>query len=62
MPSILNTPANKIPIHFFRLPVTQREILLVNVLIDPILYERIIASALCYTDCVIKSLAAHTQV
>ena len=50
MPSILNTPANKIPIHFFCLPVTQREILLVNVLTDPILYERIIASALYHND------------
>ena len=45
MPSILNTPANKIPIHFFRLPIAQREILLVNVLTDPILYKVIIASA-----------------
>ena len=26
MPSILNTPVNEIPIHFFYLPVTQREI------------------------------------
>ena len=45
MPSILNTPANEIPIHFFRLPIAQREILLVNVLTDPILYESIISSA-----------------
>ena len=44
MPSILNTPANEIPIHFFRLPIAQREVLLVNVLTDPILYESIIAS------------------
>ena len=44
MPSILNTPANEIPIHFFRLPVTQREVLLVNVLTDPILYESIVTS------------------
>ena len=44
MPSILNTPANEIPIHFFRLPVAQREILLVNVLTDPVLYKFIIAS------------------
>ena len=44
MPSILNTPTNKIPIHFFRLPVAQREILLVNVLTDPVLYEIIVAS------------------
>ena len=44
MPSILNTPANEIPIHFFRLPVAQREVLLVNVLTDPVLYESIIAS------------------
>ena len=44
MPSILNTPANEIPIHFFHLPVAQREVLLVNVLTDPILYESIVAS------------------
>ena len=50
MPSILNTPAAKIPIHFFRLPVAQREILLVNVLTDPILYKRILASALYHDD------------
>ena len=50
MPSILSTPANKIPIHFFRLPVAQREILLVNILTDPILYERIIASTLYHND------------
>ena len=50
MPSILNTPANEIPIHFFCLPVTQREILLVNVLTDPVLYERIIASALYHNN------------
>ena len=49
MPSILNTPANKIPIHFFHLPIAQREILLVNVLTDPILYDQIITSAL-YND------------
>ena len=66
MPSILNTPANKIPIHFFHLPVTQQEVLLVSVLTDPILYESIIASSHyrndCYAVCVIRSLAAHTQV
>ena len=45
MPSILNTPANEIPIHFFRLPITQREVLLVNVLTDPVLYELIVASS-----------------
>ena len=50
MPSILSTPAAKIPIHFFRLPVTQREILLVNVLTNPILYERILASPLYHDD------------
>ena len=49
MPSILNTPANKIPIHFFRLPVAQREVLLVNVLTDPVLYEFIVASP-CFRD------------
>ena len=46
MPSILSTPAAKIPIHFFRLPIAQREILLINVLTDPILYERVLALAL----------------
>ena len=49
MPSILNTPANEIPIHFFRLPVAQREVLLVNVLTNPILYESIVASP-CFHD------------
>ena len=44
MPSILNTPTNEIPIHFFRLPVAQQEVLLVNVLTDPVLYEFIVAS------------------
>ena len=44
MPSILNTPANEIPIHFFHLPVAQQEVLLVNVLTNPILYEFIVAS------------------
>ena len=44
MSSILNTPANEIPINFFCLPVTQREVLLVNVLTDPTLYESIITS------------------
>ena len=39
MPSILNTPANDIPLHLFRLPVAQREVLLVNVLTDPVLYK-----------------------
>ena len=49
MPSILSTLANEIPIHFFRLPIAQQEILLVNILTDPILYESIISSA-CYRD------------
>ena len=49
MPSILNTPANEIPIHFFRLPIAQREVLLVNVLTDPVLYEIIVASP-CYRN------------
>ena len=44
MPSILNTPANEIPIHFFRLPNTQWEVLLVNVLTNPVLYESVITS------------------
>ena len=50
MPSILNTPANEIPIHFFRLPVTQREVLLVNVLTDPILYKFIVTSPHYHDD------------
>ena len=50
MPSILSTPTAEIPIHFFRLPVAQREILLVNVLTDPVLYERILASALYHDN------------
>ena len=50
MPSILSTPAAEIPIHFFRLPAAQREILLVNILTNPILYERILASALYHDD------------
>ena len=50
MPSILSTPAAEIPIHFFCLPVAQREILLVNVLTNPILYKRILASALYHDD------------
>ena len=44
MPSILNTPANEIPIHFFHLPVAQREVLLVNILTNPVLYKFIVAS------------------
>ena len=44
MPSILNTPANEVQIHFFRLPIAQREVLLVSVLTDPVLYESIINS------------------
>ena len=50
MPSILNTPAAEIPIPFFRLPNAQREILLVNVLTDPVLYEQILVSALYHND------------
>ena len=50
MPSILNTPANEIPLHLFRLPITQREILLVNILTNPILYERIISSTLHHNN------------
>ena len=50
MPSILNTPTAKIPIHFFCLPIAQREILLVNILTDPVLYERILASTLYHND------------
>ena len=50
MPSILNTPTNKIPIHFFHLPVAQWEVLLVSVLTDPILYESIIASSHFHND------------
>ena len=44
MPLILHTLANEIPIHFFRLPIAQWEVLLVSVLTDLILYESIIAS------------------
>ena len=50
MPLILNTLTNEIPIHFFCLPAAQREILLVNVLTNPILYERIITSAMYHND------------
>ena len=50
MPSILNTPANQIPIHFFHLPVAQREVLLVNILTDPVLYESIITSSQFHDD------------
>ena len=50
MPSIFNTPALEIPIHFFCLPVAQREILLVNILTDPVLYERVLALALYHDN------------
>ena len=50
MPLILNTPANEIPIHFFCLPNAQWEVLLVNILTDPILYESIIASPRYHDD------------
>ena len=50
MSSILNTPANKIPLHLFCLPIAQREVLLVNVLTDPVLYEQIISSMLYHDD------------
>ena len=50
MPSILNTPTNEIPLHLFCLPITQREVLLVNILTDPILYEQIINSTLYHDD------------
>ena len=56
MPSILNTPTLKIPIHFFHLPVAQREILLVNILTDPILYERVLTSALYHDDPIFPQL------
>ena len=52
MPSMLNTPTNEIPIHFFCLPIAQREILLVNILTNPVLYKRIIASPLYHDDLV----------
>ena len=45
MSLILSTPTNEIPIHFFRLPVAQWEVLLVNILTNPILYESIVASS-----------------
>ena len=41
MPLILNTPANEIPIHFFCLPIAQREILLINILTDPVFPQAI---------------------
>ena len=50
MPLILNTPANDIPIYFFRLPAAQQEVLLVNVLTDPVLYKAIIASPRYHDD------------
>ena len=50
MPSILNTPTNEIPLHLFHLPITKREILLVNVLTDPVLYEQIINLCLYHND------------
>ena len=50
MPLILNSPANEIPIHFFCLPIAQWEVLLVNVLTDPILYESIVASPRYHDD------------
>ena len=50
MPSILSTPANKIPIYFFCLPIAQREILLVNILTNLILYNRIITSPLYHDN------------
>ena len=59
MPSILNTPANEIPIHFFRFPVTQREVLLVNVLTDPILYEFIVASPRYHNDPTFQQAIVH---
>ena len=50
MPSILNTPANEIPIHFFCLPIAQHKVLLVNILTDPVLYEFIVASPHYHDD------------
>ena len=50
MPLILNTPTNNIPIHFIHLPIAQREILLINILTNPIIYERIITSTLYHND------------
>ena len=50
MPSILNTPANEIPIYFFWLPIAQQEVLLVNILTNPTLYEVIVASACYHND------------
>ena len=50
MPSILDTPANNIPIYFFRLPIAQRKVLLVNVLTDPTLYKSIITSPRFHDD------------
>ena len=56
MPSILNMPALEIPIHFFHLPIAQREILLVNVLTDPVVYERVLTSALYHNDPIFPQL------
>ena len=50
MPLILNTPTNEIPLHLFCLPIAQREILLVNILTNPVLYEQIINLALYHDD------------
>ena len=50
MPLILNTPANDIPIHLFCLPIAQREVLLVNVLTDLVLYKQIVNSTLYHND------------
>ena len=50
MPSILNTLANEIPIHFFCLPIAQQEVLLVNVLTDPVLYKSIVTSPHYHND------------
>ena len=50
MPLILNTPTSEIPLHLFHLLIAQREVLLVNVLTNPVLYEWIISSALYHDD------------
>ena len=50
IPSNLNTTANEIPLHLFCLSINQREILLMNILMDYVLYKQIIKSALYHDD------------
>ena len=59
MPSILNTPANEIPIHLFCLPIAQLEILLINVLTDPIFSQAI---TIFHNYVLVQQLFAHLAV